>query len=71
MSRLDPGGAIGGEATRSDEEVSVRMILERARPGVKHGKAAEGAADPGAIGGEQLDRSRGLTEKCGVDGRQV
>ena len=30
MSGLDPGCTIGGEPARGDEEVCVRMVLERA-----------------------------------------
>ena len=40
MRRLDPGRAVGGEPAGGDEEVGVRMILERARPGVEHRKDA-------------------------------
>jgi hypothetical protein len=60
-----------GEAARGDEEVSVRMILERARPGVKHGQDAKRAADPGAVVGEELDGSRSFTEKRSINGGLV
>jgi hypothetical protein len=67
MSRLDPGRAIGGESSRGDEKVGVRMILERARPGVEHREDAGRCADPCAVGGEPLDRSCGFAEQRGID----
>ena len=67
MRRFDPRGAIGREPPGGDEEMRMRMVLHRARPGVEHGEDAERAADPRAVGSEHLDRRRGFAEEDGVD----
>ena len=67
MSGRDPRRAVAREAAGGDEEMDVRMILERARPGVEDREDPDRAADPGAIVGEGLHGGRGLAEERGID----
>jgi hypothetical protein len=63
----DPRLAVRREATSGDEEVDVRMILQRARPGVQDGDNPDRATDPLAIVGEGLHGGSGLAKECGID----
>ncbi len=45
----------------------MRMVIERARPGVQHGQEAGRAADPGGIAGERQDGGCGCLQEQGVD----
>lgn len=67
VSGPDPGRAIRGQATGSDEEMGVGMVLQRPGPGVEHGEDAESTADPSAIIGDGLHRTGGFTQERGVD----
>ena len=49
ISRLDPGSAIRGEPTGRNEEMGVRMVIERARPAVQDREDADRATDPGRV----------------------
>jgi hypothetical protein len=61
MGGLDPGAAVGGQSTCGDQKVGMRMVVERARPGVQDRQNAGRAADPGRVLRERLDGGGGFT----------
>lgn len=63
----EPRLPVGGEPAGRDEEVRMRMILERAGPRVEHGEDPDGATDPRAIVGESLHRGGGFPQQGSVD----
>ncbi len=67
MGRLDPGGAVRGEATGGDEEVDVGVVGQGTGPGVEDGEDGGAAADPLGIVGQGLDGGSGLPEEDTVD----
>ena len=71
VRRLGPRDPVGCESARSDEQMRVRMVLQRAGPRVEHGEDAERAADPRAIGGEGVHGGRRFAEERGVHHRLV
>src|SRR5688500_669681 len=71
MRGLEPRGTVARKPAGGHEEVRVRMVVERARPGVEHRQNADLAADPGAIRRERLDGGCGFMEEGGGDGGLV
>ena len=51
-----PAAAIGAQATAGNEVMNMRMIDERARPGMEDAEQAHLGAEPPGIGGQVLQR---------------
>lgn len=67
MGRLAPGFPVFGQAAPGDEEMDVGVVGEVARPGMKHGKNAEGGADPLRVVCELLESGCGFAQEQVID----
>ena len=63
MGRPNPRRAIWGEPTGAHQQMHMRMIVERPRPGVEHGQDGGRPADPRAIVGHHLHGARRFAEE--------
>jgi hypothetical protein len=71
LGRRPPRAAIGRDPAGGDEQVDVRMPLERAGPGVEHGEGADAPAEPVRISAQRCERIEGGAEERAEEGSLV
>ncbi len=63
-----PRAAVARDPASGDEQVDVRMPLERARPGVEHGERADAPTEPMRISAQRCERIEGGAEERAEEG---